>query len=194
MSKEKTKPEDRPLTKKEAAFVDYLFICGLNGYAAAVKAGYSERSAYVTASQNLRKPNITKAIQERLAEVHLSSDEALAILATHARGDVAQLMDVSGVGFNLDMSKAQALGLTKLIKRVKQKTTIYSAKKESEEDREVTELEIELYDAQSAIDKILKVQGKYVDRHELTGKDGKDLAAPIVQIYIPTNERDGNDT
>jgi len=163
MTKTTVLPEDKPLTKKETLFVDYLFICGLNGYAAAVKAGYSERSAYVIASQLLRKLNISKAVQARLNEVHLSSDEALAILAQHARGDIAQLMDVSGVGFNLDMSKAQKEGLTRLIKRVKQKTTIYSAKKESEEDREVTELEIELYDAQSAIDKILRVGGKLKD-------------------------------
>ena len=33
-----------------------------------------------------------------------------------------------------------------------------------------------------------------VESVEHTGKDGKDLPAPIVNIYIPHNDRDGNNT
>ena len=70
------------------------------------------------------------------------------------------------------MSKAQEMGLTGLIKKVKQKTTIYQAKKESEEDREVTELEIELYDRQAALRDILKLHGKFTDKVDLSNSDG----------------------
>jgi hypothetical protein len=95
-----------------------------------------------------------------LEEKHMSAEEAMERISDIARGDVAKLMDVSSVGFNLDMAKAQEAGLTKLIKKVKQKTTTYLAKKESEEDREVTELEIELYNAHEAAKDILKLHGK----------------------------------
>jgi phage terminase small subunit len=125
MAKEEVKPEDRPLTKKEAAFVDYLFICKLNGYAAAVKAGYSERSAYSIASENLRKPNIAKAIQARMAEVHLSSDEALAILSNHARGDIGQFVDEYG---GIDLTAAQVAGITNLIKHIESRVVRVSGK------------------------------------------------------------------
>lgn len=32
----------------------------------------------------------------------------------------------------------------------------------------------------------LKIKGKLVERHELTGKDGKDLPAPTFQVLTPT--------
>jgi hypothetical protein len=70
------------------------------------------------------------------------------------------------------MSKAQELGLTGLIKKVKQKTTMYIAKKESDEDREVTELEIELYDKQTAARDILKMRGVFSEKVDLSNTDG----------------------
>lgn len=34
--------------------------------------------------------------------------------------------------------------------------------------------------------------GKVKEVHELTGKDGKELPAPVIQIYIPKNDRDSS--
>ena len=158
------------LNKRQQVFIDEYLKC-FNGAEAARRAGYSESRARITASELLADSNISEQIKARLNEVHMSADEALKLTADIARGDIAQLMDISSVGFRLDMSKAKELRLTKLIKKVKQKTTIYQAKKESEEDREVTELEIELYPADAAIERILKVQGKIKpDQYELVVK------------------------
>lgn len=53
------------LSGKQSAFVrEYLI--DLNGTQAAIRAGYSPRSAAETASENLRKPNIQEAIAERV--------------------------------------------------------------------------------------------------------------------------------
>lgn len=155
---------DKPLSRKHQKFIDEYLQCwnGTRAYMRVYpKASYE--SAGVLASELLGNVRVSAVITERMNEAHMSADEALKLLADMARGDVAQIMDVSSMGFNLDMKRAQELGLTKLIKKVKQKTTIYQAKKESEEDREVTELEVELYDAQAAIDKILRVHKKYTD-------------------------------
>ena len=160
------------MNRKQQIFVDEYLKCW-NASEAARKAGYSKKTAGAIGSENLTKPEILEEIQARLKASHMSADEALDLLSAQARGDMAKLMDVSGMGFNLDMQKAQEAGLTKLIKKVKQKTTIYNAKKESEEDREVTELELELYDAQAAIDKILHIHGKFVDRHDITTNGDK---------------------
>lgn len=151
--------KEKKLTAREKRFCIEYVKCG-NAAKAARDAGYSEKTARVIASNLLSKVYIKDEINRLHREYHLGEDEALRILSDHARGDVAQLMDVSGVGFNLDMRKAQELGLTRLIRKVRQKTTIYNAKSESDEDREVTELEIELYSAKDAIDTILKVGGK----------------------------------
>lgn len=166
------------LNRKQTLFVDY-YLQSFNASDAARKAGYSEKTAYSIGHELLRKPDISAAIQAKLQEVHMSADEALKLTADIARGDIAQLMDVSSMGFNLDMSKAKELGLTGLIKKVKQRVITHIAKSESDEDREVIDLEVELYDKQAALRDILKVHGKFVEKMEVSGKEGTPLEIVI---------------
>ena len=179
--------EPRKLTNKQRLFIDY-YLQSFNASDAARKAGYSERTARQIGQENLSKPDIQAEIQARLQEVHMSADEALKLTADIARADIAQLMDVSSMGFNLDMSKAKELGLTGLIKKVKQKVTTHIAKSESDEDREVIELEVELYDKQAAIRDILKVHGKFVDRTDVTS-GGEKIQPPQIIEIIKTYEK-----
>jgi len=167
------------MNKKQTVFVNEYLTCW-NAAEAARRAGYSVKTARSYGQQLLTNLDIKEEIQARLAEKQMSADEALTLLADMARGDVAQLMDVSSVGFSLDMQKAKELGLTKLIKKVKQRTIIHQGKNESDEDRETHDLEIELYDAQAAIEKILRMHGKIqgndniVIEVNLKGNDGQD--------------------
>lgn len=55
----------RGLTAKQRVFVSEYLI-DLNATQAAIRAGYSQKTAEVIASENLRKPNISKAIQEAM--------------------------------------------------------------------------------------------------------------------------------
>lgn len=56
------------MTEKQARFVDeYLVDCNITQ--AAIRAGYSEKTAYSIGSENLRKPEIQEAIKARLAEL-----------------------------------------------------------------------------------------------------------------------------
>lgn len=169
--------EGKKLTNKQQIFIDEYLKC-FNASKAARLAGYSVKSAYIQGWENLRKPEIQAAIKARLDEVHMSADEALKLLADMGRADMGEFLDVGGMGFNLDLSDAKEKGLTKLIKKVKQKTTTFIAKKESDEDREVHELEIELYDAQAAIRDVLKISGKFVDKVDVTS--GGETIAPKV--------------
>lgn len=52
------------LTPKQAAFVREYMI-DLNATQAAIRAGYKAKTAYQTGAENLRKPQIQKAIQEQ---------------------------------------------------------------------------------------------------------------------------------
>ena len=56
------------LTAKQERFVDEYMI-DLNATQAAIRAGYSEKTARNIASENLSKPNIQAAIAERQAEI-----------------------------------------------------------------------------------------------------------------------------
>jgi len=173
------------INRKQQIFIDEYLRC-FNGAEAARRAGYSEKTARTIASNLLSNVDINEQIQSRLNEVHMSADEALKLTADIARGDMAKLMDVSSMGFNLDMRRAQEAGLTKLIKKVKQKTTTYIAKKESEEDREVTELEIELYSAQDAIRDVLKVSGKFKELVDLNN-----TGEVILRVVRTEKKQDG---
>lgn len=77
-----------------------------------------------------------------------------------ARGDIGDYMDRLG---GLDLQAAKDAGLTKNIRKIKQRTVTKIGKNESDEDVEVHDVEIELYSAKDAIDTILKVGGKLKD-------------------------------
>lgn len=57
----------KDLTKKQQRFCDEYLI-DLNATQAAIRAGYSEKTAAVIATENLRKPNIREYIEKRMAE------------------------------------------------------------------------------------------------------------------------------
>lgn len=156
--------ELKPLSKKDLATLAKYFEMW-NGTRAWMhthpKCSYN--AARANASEWLAKPNIKAAIEEKLSELQMSADEALKLQTDIARGDMGEFLDVNGIGFNLDLHDAKSRGLTKLIKKVKQRTTTFIAKKESEEDREVHELEIELYPADIAQERILKMHGRLKD-------------------------------
>ncbi|GAA0230125.1 terminase small subunit [Metaclostridioides mangenotii] len=56
------------LTPKQRAFCDYYISTG-NATEAAIKAKYSKNTAAVIGTENLRKPNIKKYIDEKLEEI-----------------------------------------------------------------------------------------------------------------------------
>ena len=93
----------------------------------------------------------------------MGADEALKHLADMARADIGDIMDATSFGYNFDMRKAKETGFTRLIKKVKQKTVTILGKGEDSEDTEIHTIEIEMYDRQAAIDKLLRVAGKYKD-------------------------------
>ena len=80
--------EDLELTDKQRVFVDE-YLVDLNGTRAAIRAGYSEKSAREIASQNLTKLNIQKAIEkafdERKARVLVTQDDVINGLLDEAK-------------------------------------------------------------------------------------------------------------
>jgi hypothetical protein len=55
------------LTPKQKAFADYYIETG-NATEAAIKAGYSKKTAYSIGNENLKKPEVKKYIEQRIAE------------------------------------------------------------------------------------------------------------------------------
>jgi hypothetical protein len=165
------------MTNRQRVFIEEYLRCW-NASEAARLAGYRGRSNTI-GQRLLSNVDISAEIEQRLSDLHMGTDEALALLADHARGDMGDFMDVTQAGFSLQLLDDDGNRKnTRLIKKIKQKTTTFIAKKESDEDREIHEIEIELYDAQAAIDKILRVAGKYKDSFDVTS-GGKTIEVVI---------------
>lgn len=186
------KADNQKFTDKQRAFIANYLRC-FNATDAAKRAGYSARTANEQGSRLLANASIRAEIDRILNERMMGAQEVLDRMSDIGRADVADLMAVSDRGFSLDMSAAKALGLTKLIKRVKQKTTIYHEK--GGDDREETILEVELYDAQSALVTMGKQHGLFttkVELRDLTAKNDSELVTEFEQLLDTARARAGN--
>jgi len=151
------------LTNRQRIFVEEYLICW-NATEAARRANYKHPNKQGPAL--LVNLGIQGLIEQRISEKAMSADEVLIRLADMARSDMGDFLDISGMGFNIDLAKAKELGLTKLIKKVKQRTTITSDRDGNEEENHW--IEFEIYDAQAALDKLARHHSLYNDNIDIT--------------------------
>ena len=90
------------MTEKQKRFCDEYLI-DLNATQAAIRAGYSKKTAKVIANENLTKPNIKEYIAERMAEKEkeliADQDEVLKYLTSVLRGEsLSTEIVVEGIG------------------------------------------------------------------------------------------------
>lgn len=182
------------LSARENAFVD-AYLSGpskLDATKAARAAGYKDsESLHTNANKLLQKTTIKAEIERRLDEVRVSKVETLAGIADIARGDIAEFMDISPMGWNLSLlmrnengelvidpatGKAVRNPKTKLIKKLKQKVTTINGK--DGDDKEIIETEIELYSAADALVTMAKHHGLLKDAVEVTGAGGGPVVPP----------------
>lgn len=81
------------LTEKQKRFADYYIETG-NATQAAIKAGYSQRTARFIGAENLTKPNIKSYIEQRLKELEderiADATEVLQYLTSVMRGEITE--------------------------------------------------------------------------------------------------------
>ena len=93
---------EKKMTEKQKRFCDEYLI-DLNATQAAIRAGYSKKTAKVIANENLTKPNIKEYIAERMAEKEkeliADQDEVLKYLTSVLRGEsLSTEIVVEGIG------------------------------------------------------------------------------------------------
>lgn len=97
------------LTLKQQRFADEYIISG-NATEAAIKAGYSKKTAYSIGLENLKKPEIKKLIDEKLKELSdkkiADQHEVLAYLTAVLRGETqSEIVVVEGQGEGVSRAK-----------------------------------------------------------------------------------------
>jgi phage terminase small subunit len=159
------------LTVKQQSFLEHYLACW-NASEAVRRMGYTGTRANRAGEDYLSKPDIQAAIKQRLTELQMSADEVLTRLTSHARSSMAPFIrrDTDGDLYGFDLSETQPLHLIK-------KASVTRRRQKDDKDDIITveTVTIELYDAQAALQLLGRHHKLFVDRTELTGKDG----API---------------
>lgn len=159
------------LSDKQRIFISE-YLNSFNATRAAIAAGYSEKTARYIGHENLTKPYMAAEIERAIAERCMPKGEVLTRLAEHARGDIGDFYDIPETGEpSLNLAGERARSKTRLIKKLKTKSKTYLEGK-GDDQHLVTEVDVEfeLYDAQSALEKIGRHHKLFTDVTELTGK------------------------
>lgn len=171
------------LTAKQARFVDEYLI-DLNATQAAIRAGYSKRSAGQIGEENLKKPEIQKAIQDaqqkRSERTEITQDRVLQELAKIGFSNMMDYVTPTDSG-NLvtDFSKLtrdQAAAISEV-------TVEEYVEGKGDAARDVKRVKFKLSDKRAALVDMGRHLGMFKDKVEVTGEDGKDLFPMIKVVY-----------
>ncbi len=177
------------MTPKQARFVEE-YLVDMNATQAAIRAGYSIKTACAIGGENLRKPIIAAAIVEGrkdLADRTGVTQER--IIEEYRRIAFADLRDL----FTWDEERCVFVASGELteersavISGVKARTVTYTDKDGGSTER--IELELKTYDKLKALNDLARHLGMFVER--FGGPNGEPLPAPNINVYLPHNSRD----
>lgn len=166
------------LRPQQQRFVDEYLI-DLNAKQAAIRAGYSEKTAQEQSSRLLSNVKVSAVIQEamqaRQARTHVTQDRVLLELARLGLSDIRSAFTEAGhlkSIHELGDELAPAVSSVKVVTRP-------GAEVDKNGNREVEYVhEIKLWDKNSAIDKLMKHMGILTDKQDITGKLVVEWAKP----------------
>lgn len=159
------------LTKKQKVFVDE-YLVDLNSTQAAIRAGYSAKTANAAGPRLLVNVSVQAAIQaamrKREQRTEITQDNVLRELAKLGFANMADYMEVGETGeprlnfANLDRDKKAAL-------------TEVTVDTIGGPEGAITKVKFKLADKRAALVDIGKHLGMFRDKVELSGPDGKGL-------------------
>ncbi len=164
------------LNDKQRMFVaEYLV--DLNATQAAIRAGYSEKTAGRTGHENLKKPEIAEAIQEafeaRIERTEIKSDRVLMEYARLAFSDMRQFVEWDSTGVTWKDSAELPEGAAACVSEVSE--TI------SEGGRT---RRFKLHSKTGALQDLGKHLSLFVERKEISGPNGGPLSLEIVDKIL----------
>lgn len=147
------------MTRKQKRFVEEYLI-DLNAAKAAIRAGYSSRTAKQIGQENLTKPDLQAAIDKAMAKrsrrTGINQDRVIDELARIALVNPADVVDVDSAAVKADANRED----TACIAGVRIRTLVTK-------DGPVVEREVKFYDKVRALELLGKHLGLFTDRVKL---------------------------
>lgn len=160
-------------TPKQQIFIKEYLI-DKNGTRAAIAAGYSEKSAYAMAHENLKNPKIRDAIQaelnKHLEKAEVTVERIIQELAAIAFVDIRRAFDDDG---NLLPIREIPEDIARAIGGIDVSSSMIKGD-EGEYKAEILK-KLKLIDKKGALELLGKNLRMFIDKVEHTGKDGEDL-------------------
>lgn len=157
------------LTPKQQKFIEE-YLVDLNATRAAMRAGYSERTAYRTGADNLMKPQIMAAIKAAQAacseRTEAKADDVIRELVRLAYSDLGQVMDFTGDQPKLRAPKDITENARRSIASIKVRRVVEG---KGEDAHTVEVVEFKLWDKVAALDKLARHLGLLGDTLALSG-------------------------
>lgn len=173
------------LTEKQKRFVaEYL--TDLNATQAAVRAGYSRKTAKVIGSENLSKPDVQAALrvamEARERRTHITQDRVLQELARIAFFDLRKLYREDGSlkpVHELDDDAAAVLAGVDVVEMAGGATV---GGEEGTKHVPMYTKKAKIPDKVGALGLAMRHLGMLKDKTELSGKDGAPLLPPVINL------------
>lgn len=161
------------LTEKQKKFCEE-YLVDLNATQAAIRAGYSQKTANRIGHENLTKPDIQSYVQEKQKQLQqrtgITIERVLNELASIAFSDVRKFYNEDGTLKKIiDLEEEASAALSAL-----EVDELWEGYGEDRKQVGVTK-KIKRWDKTRALEMIAKHLGMFPNKVELTGKDGKDL-------------------
>ena len=152
------------LTPKQQRFVaEYLV--DLNATQAAIRAGYSAKTAVKIGSENLRKPDVAAAIASKQAKradrVEISADRVLREVARIAFGDIRALYRADGGLKKIDELDDDAAAMLAGVDEVEMQGGAAIGGEEGVAHVPMYTKKVKLWDKPAALEKLMKHLGLY---------------------------------
>jgi len=156
------------MTTKQKIFIEAYLANGYNGSRAALKAGYSEKTAREIARENLTKPDIKEEIQNRVTEelksIGVNTKAVIEQVANLAFSDIRKLFDKNGNFKSIEkIDKRTAVAISGI------KFTTKRSKQGEYED--VTD--IRFSDKKGALETLCKHLGLFHDKNQIDPEENK---------------------
>lgn len=164
------------LRPKQKMFVEE-YLVDLNATQAAIRAGYSAKTASSIGEQNLRKLDIQTAIQEAMKDrqerTGVTQDRVIAELARIAFGDQRSVMEWGPSGVKLRDSKSLTDDQAAMVAEVSESVTANGGT-----------LKLKTHDKVGALKLLGEHLGMFKQKMEVTGQDG----GPVTQALLTREE------
>lgn len=168
------------LTRKQRLFVIEYLQCW-NSAEAARRAGYSEKTARSLGQRLLTNADIAAVIKAEIEERSLKIPEGLQILGTHARSSISPFFEIQERETDIPLPGEKIISETDMLDAKGNTVRIYTVQRVIVDMKKIVDPEfgklikkftssprngvsIELYDAQSAITKLLEAAGAFTLR------------------------------